>query len=190
MVDGVTAAAYGTPESAAAILAASEGTAGVRDDGGLGGGGAGAASFAVGEQLQNMVLRSLGVLGVWGQRRRGCPAMGPGTRRGARRELFQDVRPRWVSSGARAASREAESRGAFEVPSVLHAASCERSAAARNRPRAAQSSSACCRRYVRKPPCRNQESYGAQPPVRANSSAAPSRQLSTPSPRKHRPLTR
>ena len=74
LVDGVTAAAYGTPESAAAILAASEGTAGVRDDGGLGGGGAGAASFAVGEQLQNM-------LGVWslgyGVRGGGAaPAMG------------------------------------------------------------------------------------------------------------------
>ena len=59
LVDGVTAPTNGTPESAAAIRAASEGTAGVRDDGGgLGGGGAGAASFAVGEQLQNM-------LGVW-----------------------------------------------------------------------------------------------------------------------------
>ena len=79
-VDGVTVVAYGTPESAAAMRAASEGTAGVgvRDEGGLGGGGAGAASFAVGEQLQNMVLWSsgvLGVLGVWGQRRRCCPAM-------------------------------------------------------------------------------------------------------------------
>ena len=60
LVDGVAAVAYGTPESAAAIRAASEGTAGVRDDGGLGGGGAGAASFAVGEQLQNMVLVVLG----------------------------------------------------------------------------------------------------------------------------------
>ena len=59
LVDGV-AVAYGTPESAAATRAASEGTAGVRDDGGLGGGGAGAASFAVGEQLQNMVLVVLG----------------------------------------------------------------------------------------------------------------------------------
>ena len=57
LVDGV-AVAYGTPESAAATRAASEGTAGVR--GGLGGGGAGAASFAVGEQLQNMVLVVLG----------------------------------------------------------------------------------------------------------------------------------
>ena len=61
LVDGVTAVAYGTPESAAAMRAASEGTGGVRDvDGGLGGGGAGAASFAVGEQLQNMVLVVLG----------------------------------------------------------------------------------------------------------------------------------
>ena len=58
LVDGVAAVAYGTPESAAAIRAASEGIAGVR--GGLGGGGAGAASFAVGEQLQNMVLVVLG----------------------------------------------------------------------------------------------------------------------------------
>ena len=58
LVDGVAAGAYGTPESAAAMRAASEGSAGVR--GGLGGGGAGAASFAVGEQLQNMVLGSLG----------------------------------------------------------------------------------------------------------------------------------
>ena len=67
LVDGVVAVAYGTPESAAAMRAASEGTAGVRDvDGGLGGGGAGAASFAVGEQLQNMALWSLGVLGVMG----------------------------------------------------------------------------------------------------------------------------
>ena len=71
LVDGV-AVAYGTPESAAATRAASEGTAGVR--GGLGGGGAGAASFAVGEQLQNM-------LGVWslgyGVRGGGAaPAMG------------------------------------------------------------------------------------------------------------------
>ena len=67
LVDGVAAVAYGTPASAAAIRAASEGTAGVRDDGGgLGGGGAGAASFAVGEQLQNMVLWSLGVRGLWG----------------------------------------------------------------------------------------------------------------------------
>ena len=65
LVDGVAAVAYGTPASAAAIRAASEGTAGVRDDGGgLGGGGAGAASFAVGEQLQNMVLVVLG--GPWG----------------------------------------------------------------------------------------------------------------------------
>ena len=63
LVDGVAAGAYGTPESAAAIRAASEGTAGVRG-GGLGGGGAGAASFTVGEQLQNMVLRFLG--GPWG----------------------------------------------------------------------------------------------------------------------------
>ena len=79
LVDGVTAAAYGTPESAAAILAASEGTAGVRDDGGLGGGGAGAASFAVGEQLQNMALWSLGVLGStlgMGSEAAGCPSDG------------------------------------------------------------------------------------------------------------------
>ena len=57
-VDGVAAVAYGTPESAAAILAASESASGVR--GGLGGGGAGAASLAVGEQLQNMVLVGVG----------------------------------------------------------------------------------------------------------------------------------
>ena len=76
LVDGVAVVTYGTPESAAAIRAASEGTAGVRDGGLGGGGGAGAASFAVGEQLQNMVLWSLGVLGVWGQRRRGCPSDG------------------------------------------------------------------------------------------------------------------
>ena len=69
LVDGV-AVAYGTPESAAATRAASEGTAGVR--GGRGGGGAGAASFAVGEQLQNMLVvlcpkwGSFGVLGVMG----------------------------------------------------------------------------------------------------------------------------
>ena len=57
-VDGVAAVAYGTPESAAAILAASESASGVR--GGLGGGGAGAASLTVGEQLQNMVPGSAG----------------------------------------------------------------------------------------------------------------------------------
>ena len=77
LVDGVTAVAYGTPESAAATRAASEGTAGVRDvDGGLGGGGAGAASFAVGEQLQNMVLVVLG--GAWYGVRGGgaAPALG------------------------------------------------------------------------------------------------------------------
>ena len=79
LVDGVAAVAYGTPESAAAMRAASEGTAGVRDiDGGLGGGGAGAASFAVGEQLQNMVLWSLGVLGVGSEAAVLPPAMGPG----------------------------------------------------------------------------------------------------------------
>ena len=77
LVDGVTAPTNGTPESAAAIRAASEGTAGVRDDGGgLGGGGAGAASFAVGEQLQNMVLVVLGVLWVWGQMAAGLPSDG------------------------------------------------------------------------------------------------------------------
>ena len=81
LVDGVAAVAYGTPESAAAMRAASEGTAGVgvRDDGGLGGGGAGAASFAVGEQLQNMALWSLGVLGStlgMGSEAAGCPSDG------------------------------------------------------------------------------------------------------------------
>ena len=74
LVDGVTAPTNGTPESAAAIRAASEGTAGVRDDGGgLGGGGAGAASFAVGEQLQNMVLWSLT---LWGSLGYGSEAAG------------------------------------------------------------------------------------------------------------------
>jgi hypothetical protein len=68
LVDGVAAGAYGTPESAAATRAASEGTAGVR--GGLGGGGAGAASLAVGEQLQNMVL---GVLVGMGSEAVGLP---------------------------------------------------------------------------------------------------------------------
>ena len=62
-VDGVAAVAYGTPESAAAILAASESASGVR--GGLGGGGAGAASFAVGEQLQNML--GYGPWGMWSE---------------------------------------------------------------------------------------------------------------------------
>ena len=69
LVDGVAVVTYGTPESAAATRAASEGTAGVRG-GGRGGGGTGAASFAVGEQLQNMVLvvhcRYLWVVGVRG----------------------------------------------------------------------------------------------------------------------------
>ena len=71
LVDGVAAVAYGTPESAAAMRAASEGTAGVRG-GGRGGGGTGAGSFAVGEQLQNMLVvlcpkwGSFGVLGVMG----------------------------------------------------------------------------------------------------------------------------
>ena len=71
-----------------ATRAASEGTAGVR--GGLGGGGAGAASFAVGEQLQNMSLWSevLGVLRVGSEAAVLPPAMGPGPRRGARREPF------------------------------------------------------------------------------------------------------
>ena len=76
-VDGVAAVAYGTPESAAAILAASESASGVR--GGLGGGGAGAASLAVGEQLQNMVLVGVGSEAAVLPR-----AMGPGTRRVAR----------------------------------------------------------------------------------------------------------
>ena len=72
LVDGVTAPTNGTPESAAAIRAASEGTAGVRDDGGgLGGGGAGAASLAVGEQLQNMVL------GGWVRAGGAAPSDGP-----------------------------------------------------------------------------------------------------------------
>ena len=77
LVDGV-AVAYGTPESAAAMRAASEGTAGVgvRDDGGLGGGGAGAASFAVGEQLQNMVLGVLGSTLGMGSEAAGCPSDG------------------------------------------------------------------------------------------------------------------
>ena len=81
LVDGVAVVAYGTPESAAAMRAASEGTAGVR--GGLGGGGTGAGSFAVGEQLQNIVLvvlwgpwGSLGSFGYGVKWRRGCPAMG------------------------------------------------------------------------------------------------------------------
>ena len=75
LVDGVAVVTYGTPESAAATRAASDGTAGVRDvDGGLGGGGAGAASLAVGEQLQNMSFVVLG--GPWGmgKRRRCCPS--------------------------------------------------------------------------------------------------------------------
>ena len=77
LVDGVTAPTNGTPESAAAIRAASEGTAGVRDDGGgLGGGGAGAASFAVGEQLQNMVLGVLGSTLGMGSEAAGCPSDG------------------------------------------------------------------------------------------------------------------
>ena len=107
LVDGVVAVAYGTPESAAAMRAASEGTAGVRDvDGGLGGGGAGAASLAVGEQLQNMVLG-----GPWGVGVRGggaAPAMGPGTGRGAAL-LF-----RYVSGlrASREASKGRKSRGA------------------------------------------------------------------------------
>ena len=65
LVDGVAVVTYGTPESAAATRAASEGTAGVRG-GGRGGGGTGAASLAVGEQLQNMVLGVLGPSGVLG----------------------------------------------------------------------------------------------------------------------------
>ena len=61
LIDGVTAVAYGTPESAAAMRAASDGSAGVRDDGGLGGGvGAGVSFWLVGEQEQNMVLGVLG----------------------------------------------------------------------------------------------------------------------------------
>ena len=86
LVDGVTAVAYGTPESAAAMRAASEGTGGVRDvDGGLGGGGAGAASFAVGEQLQNMVLVVLVVLWVLGEMGPEATGLPQRTRRGARR---------------------------------------------------------------------------------------------------------
>ena len=76
LVDGVAAVAYGTPESAAAILAASESASGVR--GGLGGGGAGAASLAVGEQLQNMVL-----VGVGSEAAVLPPAMVPDARTGA-----------------------------------------------------------------------------------------------------------
>ena len=72
-VDGVAAVAYGTPESAAAILAASESVSGVR--GGLGGGGAGAASLAVGEQLQNMV----GGPGGWGRGGGAAPSDGSRT---------------------------------------------------------------------------------------------------------------
>ena len=87
LVDGVAVVAYGTPESAAAMRAASEGTAGVgvRDDGGLGGGGAGAASFAVGEQLQNMVLVVLVVLWVLGEMGPEATGLPQRTRRGARR---------------------------------------------------------------------------------------------------------
>ena len=175
MVDGVAAVAYGTPESAAAIRAASEGTAGVRG-GGRGGGGTGAASFAVGEQLQNMLV-VLGVLGgPWGTSLYGVRG-GDAAQRWVqvRGEMGGEVIPPLRSQ--RCGQLSAETRvvriGAG-IPSVLHAASCERSAAASIRPRAAQSSSACCCRYVRKPPCRNQECYGARPPVRANSSAAPS----------------
>ena len=73
LVDGVAAVAYGTPESAAATRAASEGTAGVR--GGLGGGGAGAASFAVGEQLQNMALSTVWSLGFGVRGGGAAPAM-------------------------------------------------------------------------------------------------------------------
>ena len=76
LVDGVTVVAYGTPESAAAIRAASEGTAGVRDGGLGGGGGAGAASFAVGEQLQNMVCGPWGSLGNGVRGGGAAPAMG------------------------------------------------------------------------------------------------------------------
>ena len=105
-VDGVAAVAYGTPESAAAILAASESVSGVR--GGLGGGGAGAASLAVGEQLQNMV----GGPGGWG--RGGGAAPSDGSRHAewcaARSCLCTCVV--WRASGA---ARRAESRGDFEV---------------------------------------------------------------------------
>ena len=85
LVDGVAAVAYGTPESAAAIRAASEGTAGVRDDGGLGGGGAGAASFAVGEQLQNMCP-----CGPWG-------SLGYGVRGGGAAQRWVQVAERRVA---------------------------------------------------------------------------------------------
>ena len=114
LVDGVTAVAYGTPESAAAMRAASEGTGGVRDvDGGLGGGGAGAASLAVGEQLQNMVLVVPG--GPWGM---GCERRGAAQRwvqaRGVVRgeKLFMYVRSlegQWCGQTGR------KSRGDFEV---------------------------------------------------------------------------
>ena len=84
-VDGVAAVAYGTPESAAAILAASESVSGVR--GGLGGGGAGAASLAVGEQLQNMVLVGVGSEAAVLPRE-----MVPDTRRGAREAVSTRAR--------------------------------------------------------------------------------------------------
>ena len=97
LVDGVAAVAYGTPESAAATRAASEGTAGVR--GGLGGGGAGAASFAVGEQLQNMVLGVLGSTLGMGSEAAGCPS--DGSRRAERcvAKVFSPLRSR-VSGAA------------------------------------------------------------------------------------------
>ncbi len=84
LVDGVAAGAYGTPESAAAIRAASEGTAGVRG-GGRGGGGTGAGSFAVGEQLQNMVLGSF--VGM-GSKAVGLPQRWSGDAEGCAAKLF------------------------------------------------------------------------------------------------------
>ena len=104
LVDGVTAPTNGTPESAAAIRAASEGTAGVRDDGGgLGGGGAGAASFAVGEQLQNMVLGVLG--GPWGMGSEAacCPSGGCRHAEWYAAKLFRNARDlRFSDAGCRA----------------------------------------------------------------------------------------
>ena len=100
-VDGVSAVAYGTPESAAAILAASESASGVR--GGLGGGGAGAASLAVGEQLQNMVLVGVGSGGA-------APSDGPRHAEGAPRSCFYTC----ADCRASGAPVRAESRGALK----------------------------------------------------------------------------
>ena len=113
LVDGVTAPTNGTPESAAAIRAASEGTAGVRDDGGgLGGGGAGAASFAVGEQLQNMVLGVLGSTLGMGSEAAGCPS--DGSRR-AERCVAKVFSPLPSSQGQWCGQLSAESLVGFKI---------------------------------------------------------------------------